>query len=196
MKKSLVIASNNAHKVDEIRAVLGDRFELLTLNDISFNEDIPETADTFVGNALIKARTIYEKFKLNCFADDSGLEIAALNNEPGVYSARYAGEPVDHSKNIDKVLSKLEGIDDRAARFVTVIALIIDGEEFIFEGEVKGRITKERMGEKGFGYDPIFMPEGESRTFAQMNAEEKISMSHRSRAIKKLFYLISKINFT
>lgn len=186
MKKSLVIASNNSHKVEEIKAVLGDRFELLTLNDISFFEDIPETADTFIGNALIKARTIYEKFHMNCFADDSGLEIFALNNEPGVYSARYAGEPVNHSKNIDKVLSKLEGIEDRSARFVTVIALILDGEEFIFEGEVKGKITREKMGENGFGYDPIFIPEDESRTFAQMNAEEKISMSHRSRAIKKM----------
>ena len=186
MKKSLVIASNNAHKVDEIRAVLGDRFELLTLNDISFNEDIPETADTFVGNALIKARTIYEKFKLNCFADDSGLEIAALNNEPGVYSARYAGEPVDHVKNIDKVLSKLEGIENRSARFVTVIALIIDNEEFIFEGEVKGKIAEERRGTNGFGYDPIFIPENENRTFAEMSNEEKIAMSHRSRAIKKM----------
>ena len=186
MKKSLVIASNNAHKVEEIKAVLGDRFELLTLNDISFFEDIPETADTFIGNALIKARTIYEKYNMNCFADDSGLEVSALNNEPGVYSARYAGEPVNHSKNIDKVLSKLKGIEDRSARFVTVIALIIDGEEYIFEGEVKGRITKERLGEGGFGYDPIFIPENESRTFAQMNAEEKISMSHRSRAIQKM----------
>lgn len=190
MKKSLVIASNNDHKVDEIRAVLGDRFELLTLNDISFFEDIPETADTFIGNALIKARTIYDKFKLNCFADDSGLEIKSLNNEPGVYSARYAGEPVDHSKNIDKVLSKLEGVDDRSARFLTVIALIIDGEEFIFEGEVKGSITRERIGTNGFGYDPIFIPETESRTFAQMNAEEKISMSHRSRAIQKMIVAI------
>jgi XTP/dITP diphosphohydrolase len=186
MKKSLVIASNNAHKVDEIRAVLGDRFDLLTLNDISFNEDIPETADTFVGNALIKARTIYEKFKMNCFADDSGLEIVALNNEPGVYSARYAGEPVDHSKNIDKVLQKLAGITDRSARFVTVIALIIDGEEFIFEGEVRGRITSERRGTNGFGYDPIFIPENETRTFAEMSNDEKISMSHRSRAIQKM----------
>lgn len=186
MKKSLVIASNNSHKVEEIKAVLGDRFELLTLNDISFFEDIPETADTFIGNALIKARTIYEKFHMNCFADDSGLEIFALNNEPGVYSARYAGEPVNHLKNIDKVLSKLEGIEDRSARFITVIALILDGEEFIFEGEVKGKITREKMGENGFGYDPIFIPEDESRTFAQMNAEEKISMSHRSRAIKKM----------
>lgn len=186
MKKSLVIASNNAHKVEEIKAVLDDRFELLTLNDISFFEDIPETADTFIGNALIKARTIYEKYNVNCFADDSGLEVSALNNEPGVYSARYAGEPVNHSKNIDKVLSKLKGIKDRSARFVTVIALIIDGEEYIFEGEVKGRITKERLGEGGFGYDPIFIPENESRTFAQMNAEEKISMSHRSRAIQKM----------
>lgn len=186
MKKSLVIASNNAHKVDEIRAVLGDRFDLLTLNDISFNEDIPETADTFVGNALIKARTIYEKFKMNCFADDSGLEIVALNNEPGVYSARYAGEPVDHSKNIDKVLQKLADITDRSARFVTVIALIIDGEEFIFEGEVRGRITSDRRGTNGFGYDPIFIPENETRTFAEMSNEEKISMSHRSRAIQKM----------
>ncbi len=186
MKKSLVIASNNAHKVEEIKAVLGDRFDLLTLNDISFYDDIPETANTFIGNALIKARTIYEKFQMNCFADDSGLEISALNNEPGVYSARYAGEPVDHSKNIDKVLNNLEGIEDRSARFVTVIALILEGEEYIFEGEVKGRITTERIGENGFGYDPIFIPESESRTFAQMNAEEKISMSHRSRAIQKM----------
>ena len=129
MLPSLIIASNNAHKIEEIKAVLADRFDLLSLDEIGYKEEIPETGSTFIENALIKARTIYSKFNKNCFADDSGLEVVSLNNEPGVYSARYAGEPVNHEKNIDKLLQNLEGVENRSARFVTVIALIIDGKE-------------------------------------------------------------------
>lgn len=186
MLEKLVIASNNAHKIEEIRFVLSDKFQLLSLKEIGFEEDIPETGSTFIENALIKARTIHAKFGLNCFADDSGLEVFALNNEPGVYSARYAGEPVDHEKNIDKLLQNLKGIENRSARFVTVIAMIYEGKEYLFEGEVKGNITLERRGSEGFGYDPIFIPENENRTFAEMSLNEKNKLSHRARALEKL----------
>lgn len=192
MKQKLVIASNNKHKIEEIKAIVGDRFDLLSMNDIGFHEDIVEDADTFIGNALIKARTIFNKYQLNCLADDSGLIVESLNNEPGVYSARYAGEPTNHENNINKVLEKLNGIENRKAKFVSVIAVIIDGEEFIFEGEVKGTIRNEKKGSKGFGYDPIFEPEGYHITFAEMLEDEKNAISHRARALAKMEMALSK----
>lgn len=192
MKQKLVIASNNKHKIEEIKAIIGNRFDLLSMNDIGFHEDIVEDADTFIGNALIKARTIYNKYQLNCFADDSGLIVESLNNEPGVYSARYAGEPTNHENNINKVLDKLKGIENRKAKFVSVIALIIDGQEFLFEGEVEGTIRKEKKGSNGFGYDPIFEPKGYQVTFAEMSEVEKNNISHRAKALAKMELALSK----
>ena len=182
----LVFATNNKHKLEEIRAILGDKIELLSLNDINCHDDIPETADTLQGNALIKARYIYDKFGMNCFADDTGLEVDSLGGEPGVYSARYAGEECDPKANMNKLLDNLTEKTDRNAQFRTVIALIIDGEEKLFEGNVKGIISNEKMGDAGFGYDPIFIPEGFSESFAQMSSEMKNSISHRYRATEKL----------
>ena len=182
----LVFATNNKHKLDEIRAILGDKIELLSLNDINCHDDIPETSDTLQGNALIKARYIYDKFGVNCFADDTGLEVDSLGGEPGVYSARYAGEECDPKANMNKLLDNLTEKTDRNAQFRTVIALIIDGEEKLFEGNVKGIISNEKMGDAGFGYDPIFIPEGFSESFAQMSSEMKNSISHRYRATEKL----------
>ena len=190
----LVFATNNKHKLDEIRAILGNKIELLSLNDINCHDDIPETADTLQGNALIKARYIYDKFGINCFADDTGLEVDALGGEPGVYSARYAGEECDPKSNINKLLDNLTGISDRNAQFRTVIALIIDGEEKLFEGCVKGVISDVKMGEAGFGYDPIFIPEGFSESFAQMSSEMKNSISHRYRATEKLCKYLESIS--
>ena len=192
MKKRLVVASNNKHKIEEIKFILADRFELVSMEEIGFTDDIVEDADTFIDNAFIKARTIHQKFQCNCFADDSGLMIEALNNEPGVYSARYAGEPVDHQKNIDKVLQKMQNIENRKAKFVTVIALILDGKEYHFEGEVIGNIRRERSGTKGFGYDPIFEPEGYDITFAEMTEEQKNAISHRARALAKMEMALPK----
>ena len=190
----LVFATNNKHKLDEIRAILGNKIELLSLNDINCHDDIPETADTLQGNALIKARYIYDKFGINCFADDTGLEVDALGGEPGVYSARYAGEECDPKSNMNKLLDNLTGISDRNAQFRTVIALIIDGEEKLFEGCVKGVISDVKMGEAGFGYDPIFIPEGFSESFAQMSSEMKNSISHRYRATEKLCKYLESIS--
>ncbi len=182
----LVFATNNKHKLDEVRFILGDRVEVLSLNDINCHDDIPETADTLEGNALIKARYIYEKFGIDCFADDTGLEVEALNGAPGVYSARYAGEQHDSQANMNKLLQNLTGKNNRNAQFRTVIALIIKGEEKLFDGIVKGVITEEKNGNSGFGYDPIFIPEGFSESFAQMSNEQKNKISHRYRATEKL----------
>lgn len=182
----LVFATNNKHKLQEIRDILGNRVEILSLSDINCNDEIPETADTLQGNALIKARWIYEKYGLDCFADDTGLKVEELNGEPGVYSARYAGDDCNPQANMYKLLQNLTGKNNRAAQFRTVIALIINGEEKIFEGTVKGTISNEKMGEAGFGYDPIFIPEGYSLSFAQMSSETKNSISHRYRAAEKL----------
>ena len=182
----LVFATNNKHKLEEVRNILGNRVEVLSLNDINCNDDIPETAETLQGNALIKARYIYEKYGMNCFADDTGLEVDALGGEPGVYSARYAGEQNDSQANMNKLLQNLTGKKERNAQFRTVIALIINGEEFIFNGIIKGEISEEKKGDSGFGYDPIFIPEGFSQSFAQMNSEQKNSISHRYRATMKL----------
>ena len=182
----LVFATNNKHKLDEMRAILGDKVELLSLADIDCHDDIPETADTLEGNALIKARHIYSKYGCSCFADDTGLEVDALGGEPGVYSARYASESNDSEANMRKLLDNLTEKTDRNAQFRTVIALIINGEEKLFDGVVRGAIAEQRMGTAGFGYDPIFVPEGFAESFAQMPAEQKNSMSHRARAAAAL----------
>ncbi len=182
----LVFATNNRHKLQEVRAIVGDRVEILSLSDIGCNDDIPETADTLQGNALIKARYINEKYGVDCFADDTGLEVEALGGAPGVYSARYAGEECDSEANMQKLLHNLTGKSERSAQFRTVIALIINGDEKLFNGVVKGRISTEKLGDSGFGYDPIFIPEGFSESFAQMSAEQKNSISHRFRATEKL----------
>ena len=184
--KQLVFATNNAHKLDEVRKILGGKFDILSLREIGCNDDIAETAETFEGNALIKARYIHDKYGCDCFADDSGLEIDALGGAPGVYSARYAGEAHDSEKNMAKVLEQLQGEENRAARFRTVIALTLDGKEHLFEGEIKGRIIEEPHGAGGFGYDPIFIPDGEIRTFAEMSDAQKNGISHRARAVAKL----------
>lgn len=189
----LVFATNNKHKLDEVKAILGNRVEVLSLKDIGCFDDIPETADTLQGNALIKARYIYEKFGASCFADDTGLEVEALGGEPGVYSARYAGEECCPEANMQKLLHNLTGKSNRNAQFRTVIALIIEGEEFLFDGIVRGRISEERMGSAGFGYDPIFIPDGYEESFAQMAAEQKNAISHRSRAAAALNEYLNKL---
>lgn len=182
----LVFATNNKHKLEEVRAIIGNRVEILSLNDIDCHDDIPETADTLQGNALIKAHYIHEKYNVDCFADDTGLEVEALGGAPGVYSARYAGEECDSQANMRKLLENLTGENNRNAQFRTVIALIIKGEEKLFNGIVKGKISREKMGNSGFGYDPIFIPEGFSQSFAQMSSEMKNSISHRYRATEQL----------
>lgn len=185
--KKLVFATNNAHKLEEIRAILGNKIEILSLNDIDCHADIPETADTLEGNAALKARYIYNNYGLDCFADDTGLEVEALNGAPGIYSARYAGgEGHDSEANMRKLLSEMEGKANRRARFRTAICLIEDGNEHLFEGIVNGEIIQERRGGAGFGYDPIFVPEGYTETFAEMGNDEKNKISHRARAVKKL----------
>lgn len=192
MPLELVFATNNQHKLEEVSAKLGGRIKLLTLNDIGCHEDIPETGITFSENASIKSRYVYEKYGLNCFGDDSGLEVEALNGEPGVYSARYAGEHGNHHANNDKLLKNLEGIENRAARFVTVISLIWEGQEYFFEGTVEGIIRHERAGVQGFGYDPVFQPDGFNITFAEMSLEEKNKLSHRAKAVEKLVEFLNK----
>ena len=182
----LVFATNNKHKLQEVRDIVGNRVEVLSLSDIDCYDDIPETADTLQGNALIKAKHIYDKYGMNCFADDTGLEVEALGGEPGVYSARYAGEECNSEANMLKLLQNLTGKNNRNAQFRTVIALIIDGEEKLFNGIVKGKILNEKRGDSGFGYDPIFIPEGYTESFAQMSGEMKNSISHRYRATKQL----------
>lgn len=189
----IVFATNNSHKLDEVRAILRDTgMEILSLNDIGCHEDIPEDADTLEGNAMQKARYVKERYGYDCFADDTGLEVNALGGAPGVYSARYASldnataASHDSEANMRCLLRNLEGETDRTARFRTVIALILQGEEHLFEGIVEGVITTERHGSDGFGYDPIFRPEGHSATFAEMTAGEKNAISHRGRATAKL----------
>ena len=185
--KKLVFASNNAHKLSEIRAILGDRIEIISLSDLQCHAEIPETADTLEGNALIKARYVWEHYGLYCFADDTGLEVEALGGAPGVYSARFAGEHASFEDNVSLLLERLSGVAaPRRARFRTVIALIDEYGTHFFEGSVDGEITLERSGDHGFGYDPIFRPEGRQETFAQLTEQEKNSMSHRGRAVQKL----------
>ena len=168
MKKKLVVATNNAHKLEEIAAILGNEMELLSLKDIQCNADIPETADTLEGNARQKAQYIYNNYGMDCFADDTGLEVEALNGAPGVFSARYAGDGHDSEANMQKLLKELEGKENRKAQFRTAICLIMEGEEDLFEGIVKGKIIEEKRGNTGFGYDPVFVPEGHELTFAEL----------------------------
>jgi XTP/dITP diphosphohydrolase len=184
--RELVFATNNPHKLSEVQHLLGNSFHLLSLNDINFNDEIPEDYDTLEENALQKAQHIYTITKQNCFADDTGLEVEALNGRPGVYSARYAGESKDSKANVQKLLMELTGVENRKARFRTVIALIIDGEEHLFEGIVDGKIIESERGADGFGYDPVFLPDGYSSTFAEMNLSQKNTISHRAMAIGSL----------
>jgi len=190
MEQSLVFATNNKHKLTEVRAITGDLFRLLSLEDIGCFDDIPETADTLEGNALLKARYVKQKFGYDCFADDTGLEIKALHNAPGVISARYAGEDKDSIANMRKVLCNMQNQKDRSARFRTVIALIIGEKEYLLEGVIEGTIIEDARGDAGFGYDPIFVPQGFTETFAEMRADVKNSISHRACAINKLKQLI------
>jgi XTP/dITP diphosphohydrolase len=191
MMNKLVFATNNKHKVDEVAHKVKGILQILSLDDIGCDDEIEETGSTFYDNASIKSRYIYNKFKLDCFGDDSGLEIDALNGEPGVYSARYAGTHGDHEANINKVLTKLDGEKNRKARFRTVISLILDGKEHFFEGVVEGSICTQRTGSAGFGYDPIFKPEGYNKTFAEMTMDEKSAISHRAIALEKLIAFLN-----
>lgn len=184
--KTLVFATNNSHKLTEVQSLLDGKFEVKGLKDIGCNEDIPETADTLEGNALLKSKFVYENFGFDCFSDDTGLEVKSLNMEPGVYSARYAGPQKNSEDNIQKLLKELSSKNNRLARFRTAVSLIIDGEEHLFEGIVNGTIAMQKSGESGFGYDPVFIPEDHEKTFAEMTKEEKNLISHRGLAIKKL----------
>jgi XTP/dITP diphosphohydrolase len=182
----LVFASNNKNKIKEIQLLVPQSFQVLSLEDIGCFEEIPETADTIEGNAIQKANYVTEKYGYNCFADDTGLEVDALNGEPGVYSARYAGEQKDATDNMDKLLNNLKGISKRTAQFKTVIALNLNGNQTLFTGIVKGKIIDVKMGTNGFGYDPIFVADGYIKTFAELSIEEKSTISHRGLAVKQL----------
>lgn len=191
--KKYVFSTNNAHKLEEVRDILGEKMEVLSLKEIGCHDDIPETADTLEGNALQKARYIYERYHADCFADDTGLEVEALHGAPGVYSARYAGgNGHDSEANMRKLLADMEGMENRKARFRTVFALIVNGKEHLFEGIVKGTILKTRRGTSGFGYDPIFVPEGHTETFAEMGNALKNQISHRAVATRKLCHFLLK----
>ena len=192
MKKKLVFATNNLHKLTEIKAILGEQIDILSLNDINCHVDIPETADSLEGNAKMKAEYIYNHYHLDCFADDTGLEVKALNGAPGIYSARYAGEGHDSQANMKKLLENLKGITNREAQFRTAICLIEGGEEHLFEGLVKGKIIEEKRGEVGFGYDPVFVPDGYDQTFAELGEDIKNQISHRARAVEKLCDYLTK----
>jgi XTP/dITP diphosphohydrolase len=189
-KKTLVFATNNNHKLLEVKQLLPN-YHIISLKEINCFEDIPETENTLQGNAILKANFITKKYGYNCFADDTGLEVSALNNEPGVYSARYAGEENNSEKNINKLLKNLIDKKDRKAQFRTVVALNLDGNQFLFEGICKGNILETKQGESGFGYDPIFQPIGYKKSFAQMSLEEKGAISHRGKAIKKLINFLN-----
>ena len=194
MKKRLVFATNNAHKLEEIRAILGNSIEILSLADIHCHADIPETADTLEGNARQKSRYVYEHYGLDCFADDTGLEVESLGGAPGVYSARYA-DGQGHDSQANKLLKEMEEKNDRKAQFRTIISLIEKGEERQFEGIVKGQITREKRGESGFGYDPIFQPDGYETTFAELGSDIKNRISHRARAVAALCDYLRKNNY-
>jgi XTP/dITP diphosphohydrolase len=190
MPLKLVFATNNRHKLEEVAAKINGEIQLLTLEDIGCKEDIEETGSTFEENASIKSHYVYGKYHLNCFGDDSGLIVDALNGEPGVYSARYAGEHGNHAANIAKVLDKLKKVENRKARFKTVISLIWNGNEYLFDGTVEGTIRHQIAGNGGFGYDPIFQPDGYDITFAEMTMEAKNKISHRARAMEKLIVFL------
>jgi len=193
MKRRIVFATGNAHKIEEITAILGADYDLVGLKEIGCYEDIPETQPTIQGNALQKARYVVEHYDVqNCFAEDTGFEVAAINNEPGVYSARYAGPDKNGDNNIKLVLKKLQNKENRSARFRTVVALILEGKEYTFEGIIKGSVKTEKSGTGGFGYDPIFVPEGETRSFAEMSSEAKNKISHRAKAVQQLKAFLEK----
>lgn len=189
----LVFASNNKNKIKEIQQLLPESIQILSLEDIGCFEEIPETANTIEGNAILKANYVTKKYGLNCFADDSGLEVEILNGEPGVFSARYAGEEKDDEKNMDKLLSNLKDKDNRKANFKTVICLNLNGEQQLFTGIINGKIIDKKMGTSGFGYDPIFVADGYSKTFAELTMEEKSKISHRGIAVRKLVDFCSNL---
>jgi XTP/dITP diphosphohydrolase len=190
----IILASHNANKVKEIQELVPKSIEIASLKDINYFDDILETETTFVGNSSLKANCIFKKFGVNVIADDSGLEVEALNNEPGVYSARYAGENANDENNISLLLKNLEGIENRKARFVCVITLILNEKEYHFEGEIKGKISNQKTGTSGFGYDPIFIPENETKSFAELSSEQKNKISHRAKAIEKLVDFLTAQN--
>lgn len=188
----IVLATSNDHKLQEIRKILPESFKILGLRDLDDTVEIPETGTTFSANALIKARYLFERYKLISLGDDSGLEVMALNGQPGVFSARYAGEGAGSAANVSKLLSNMSGVTDRRAQFRTVLALILNGDEYLFEGSVKGTITTEQRGAGGFGYDPVFIPDGYKVSFAEMSPEEKNRISHRAIATRKLQDFLKK----
>lgn len=189
----IIFATNNQHKVDEIRSALPDNFSIITLKEAGIDIDIPEPHDTLEENASEKARTICNLTKTNSFGEDTGLEVYSLNNEPGVHSARYAGEDKSFNKNIEKLLTKLSNSSERKARFRTVICLMLDGKEYFFEGVCEGQIIREKKGKQGFGYDPVFIPDGSEKTFAQMSIDEKNFFSHRRKATDKLVAFLNTL---
>jgi len=189
---TLIFATNNQHKVEEIRSVIGERFEIITLREAGIDIDIPEPHETIAANASEKSKVIYELTGKDCFSEDTGLEVEALNGEPGVKSARYAGDGKDFQKNIDKLLTNLSGKENRKARFITVISIILNKTEHLFEGICEGKIIEEQTGTGGFGYDPVFVPDGSSKTFAEMSMEEKNVFSHRRKATDKLIEFLKK----
>jgi XTP/dITP diphosphohydrolase len=191
---TLCFATNNAHKLEEVQALLGDTFTLTTLREIGCTEEIPETHETIPENSHEKAAFVWDNYHVNCFADDSGLEVEALNGEPGVHSAYYAGPQRSADDNMDLILQKMAGQTNDKARFVAVITLVLDGKYYQFDGEIKGKIISEKRGTYGFGYNPIFIPEGHDRTFAEMSMEEKGGLSHRARAFAKLEQFLSTYN--
>ncbi len=192
--KKLIFATNNQHKLEEVSHLIKDNYKILSLKDINCFEEIPETSDTIKGNASQKSHYIFDKFGIDCFADDTGLEIEALDGKPGVYSARYAGEEHNFEKNMNKVLAEMNGITNRKARFKTVISLILNGEERFFEGIINGVILTEKRGQEGFGYDPVFQPNGYDLTFAEMPLEEKNKISHRAIAVRNLVNYLNKLS--
>ena len=189
----LIFATHNKNKAKEVSSLMPDFIELLSLDDINFHTEIEENANTLEGNALLKAKTIFEKTGINCFADDSGLLVDVLNGAPGVYSARYAGNQKSDEDNMQKLLHELQNKSDRNAHFKTVMALIIDGKEYLFDGKIEGKIISEKLGSNGFGYDPIFVPDGYNETFAQLDSETKNKISHRARALQKMLEFINSI---
>ncbi len=192
MKSDLIFASNNQHKIEEVRHVIGNLFHIITLKEAGIDIDIPEPHDTLEANATEKSQTIYRLTGKDCFSEDTGLETEALNGEPGVKSARYAGDDRDFQKNIDKLIKKLEGKDNRRARFRAVISLILSGQEYHFEGICQGRISTEQKGREGFGYDPVFIPEGADKSFAEMSMAEKNLYNHRQKAMTKLIHFLNQ----
>lgn len=192
MKHTFIFATNNKHKLEEIQQIVGDKLSILSLQDTNFREDIPENEPTIEGNALYKARFIYNRFGKDCFADDTGLEVVALNGEPGVLSARYAGEEKNYQSNNELLLKNLNPFPNKSARFKTVIACVLEGREYVFEGIIEGTIVNEPKGKNGFGYDPIFQPSGYQQTFAELSEEVKNTISHRARAMESLFMFLQQ----